>query len=91
MTGDGVCSQVPDSGKEWKVLNEETALLGAARESPKSHLKRGVHREESTLEGSPSSKQRAGEQSEGKPKSLPSPGAREECRSELESAGGDVD
>ncbi|CAD7666539.1 unnamed protein product [Nyctereutes procyonoides] len=60
--GDGFCSQVLDS-EDWKVLNEETTLLGAARESPRSHLKQ-VHPEESTLEGLWSSQQRAGEQSE---------------------------
>nr|XP_055195539.1 LOW QUALITY PROTEIN: zinc finger and SCAN domain-containing protein 32 [Nyctereutes procyonoides] len=63
VTGDGFCSQVLDS-EDWKVLNEETTLLGAARESPRSHLKQ-VHPEESTLEGLWSSQQRAGEQSEG--------------------------
>ncbi|XP_022372752.1 zinc finger and SCAN domain-containing protein 32 [Enhydra lutris kenyoni] len=56
--------QVPDSGKDWKELNEETALLGVPRKSLRSHLKRGVDTEESTLKGSRSSQHRAGEQSE---------------------------
>lgn len=55
--------QVLDSGKDLKVLLEETAPVRAARESLKSHLKQGVHPEEWTLQESPSSHQRPGEQS----------------------------
>lgn len=55
--------QALDSGKDLKVLLEETAPVGAARESLKSHLKQGVHPEEWTLQESPSSHQRPGEQS----------------------------
>uniref|UniRef100_A0A8C8WSS2 SCAN domain-containing protein 1 n=1 Tax=Panthera leo TaxID=9689 RepID=A0A8C8WSS2_PANLE len=54
--------QVPDSGKDWKVLNEETDPWGPARESQRSHLKRWVHPERSTLTGSRSSQQRSGKQ-----------------------------
>nr|XP_060504264.1 zinc finger and SCAN domain-containing protein 32-like [Panthera onca] len=64
VTDDGVCSQVPDSGKDWKVLNEETDPWGPARESQRSHLKRRVHPERSTLTGSRSSQQRSGKQPE---------------------------
>ena len=78
VTDDGVCSQVPDSGKDWKVLNEETDPWGPARESQRSQLKRRVHSEGSTLTGSRSSQQRSGKQPEGKQNSLPSPGAAEE-------------
>lgn len=88
VTDDGVCSPVPDSGKDWKELSEETALLGVPRKSMRSHLKRGIDTEESTLKGSQSSQPRAGEESEDTPKSLPSPGAGEECSSELEWAAG---
>lgn len=78
MTHDGLRSQVLDSGKDLKVLLEETAPVGAARESLKSHLKQGVHPEKWTLQESPSSHQRPGEQSGGKQKPPPSPEAEEE-------------
>lgn len=45
------------------MLLEETAPVGAARESLKSHLKQGVHPEKWTLQESPSLHQRPGEQS----------------------------
>lgn len=78
MTHDGLRSQVLDSGKDLKVLFEETPPVEAARESLKSHLKQGVHPEERTLQESPSSHQRPGEQSGGKQKPPPSPEAEEE-------------
>ncbi|XP_077618703.1 zinc finger and SCAN domain-containing protein 32 [Crocuta crocuta] len=56
--------QVPDSGKDWKVLNEETAPLGAAREPRRSHLNRRGHPEESALTESQSSQQRSAQQPE---------------------------
>ncbi|ELK10733.1 hypothetical protein PAL_GLEAN10011634 [Pteropus alecto] len=56
-------SQVLDSGKDLKVLLEETAPLGATRESLRSHLKQEVYPEEHTLKGSRSSQQRPREQS----------------------------
>ncbi|XP_057603356.1 zinc finger and SCAN domain-containing protein 32 isoform X2 [Hippopotamus amphibius kiboko] len=56
--------QVPESGKDLKMPMEETAPLGAARESLRSHLKQGVHPEEWTVKGSQSSPQRLWGQSE---------------------------
>lgn len=73
VTDDGVCSQVPESGKDLKMPIEETASLGAAKESLRSHLKQGVLPEEWTVKGSRSSPQRPWGQSEGKQKPLPSP------------------
>ncbi|KAM9058909.1 zinc finger and SCAN domain-containing protein 32 isoform 2-T3 [Megaptera novaeangliae] len=57
--------QVPESGKDLKMPIEETASLGAARESLRSHLKQGVHPEEWTVKGSRSSPRRPWGQSEG--------------------------
>ncbi|KAJ8786580.1 hypothetical protein J1605_006069 [Eschrichtius robustus] len=56
--------QVPESGKDLKMPIEETASLGAARESLRSHLKQGVHPEEWTVKGSRGSPRRPWGQSE---------------------------
>ncbi|XP_014648996.1 PREDICTED: zinc finger and SCAN domain-containing protein 32 [Ceratotherium simum simum] len=56
--------QVLDSGKDLRVLFEETAPLGGARESLRSHLKQRVHPGERNLKGSQSSHHRPCEQSE---------------------------
>lgn len=63
-------SQVLGSGKDLKVLLEETAPLGATRESLRSHLKQEVYPEEHTLKGSRSSQQRPREQSKAEKKSF---------------------
>uniref|UniRef100_A0A9L0IBL6 Myb/SANT-like DNA-binding domain-containing protein n=1 Tax=Equus asinus TaxID=9793 RepID=A0A9L0IBL6_EQUAS len=57
--------KVLDSGKDLRVLIEETAPLGGARESLRSHLIQGLHPEERTLTGPRSSCQRPWEHSEG--------------------------
>lgn len=96
VTDDGVCSQVPDSGKKERKekkerkseLNEETALLGVPRKSVRSHLKRGLDTEESTLKGSQSSQQEQGNSQKVNRSLCTSPGAGEERNSELESAAG---